>query len=126
MNCIAHARRKYVEIEQLFPNECSYVIEQFAKVYSHDAYTKSAKMDDAQRLRYHQAHSGPVMQALKGWLHNQLENNFVEENSSQGKAIRYTLKHCGPLTQFLKIEGAPLDNNILEASLKVPIRHHVL
>tara|TARA_R110002110_G_scaffold414387_2_gene644254 strand:+ start:194 stop:811 length:618 start_codon:yes stop_codon:yes gene_type:complete len=122
MNCIAHARRKFVEIEDFFPNECAYVIEQFAEVYRHDAYTKSAKMDDAQRLRYHQAHNGPIMLALKVWLQRQLDENFVEENSSLGKAIRYTLKHWGPLTQFLKTEGAPLDNNILEASLKVPIR----
>ncbi len=47
---------------------------------------------------------------------------LVEENNSLGKAIRYTLKHWEPLTHFLKTEGAPLDNNILEASLKVPIR----
>ena len=79
-------------------------------------------MNDNQRLRYHQTHSGPVMQELKGWLQTQFADNLVEENNSLGKAIRYTLKHWEPLTQFLKTEGAPLDNNILEASLKVPIR----
>ena len=122
MNCIAHARRKFVEVEQFFPNECAYVIEQLAEVYRHDAYIKHRKMDDVQRLRYHQTHSSPIMKELKCWLQRQLEDKLVEENNSLGKAIRYTLKHWEPLTHFLKTEGAPLDNNIVEASLKVPIR----
>jgi transposase len=122
MNCIAHARRKFVEVEQFFPDECAYVIEQLADVYRHDAYIKDCKVDDVQRLRYHQTHSGPIMQKLKYWLQRQLEDNLIEENNSLGKAIRYTLKHWEPLTHFLKTEGAPLDNNIVEASLKVPIR----
>ena len=122
MNCIAHARRKFVEIELFFPDECAHVIEQIAMVYRHDAHTRAIKMDDAQRLRYHQTHSWPVMKELKVLLETQLHDNLVEENNSLGKAIRYTLKHWETLTQFLKTEGAPLDNNILEASLKVPIR----
>ncbi len=122
MNCIAHARRKFVEIEPFFPEECSHVIEQLGIIYRHDAYTKDSKMYDVERLTYHQTHSGPVMSRLKTWLKKQLEDNLVEENNSLGKAIQYMLKHWGPLTQFLKIEWAPLDNNISEASLKVPIR----
>jgi len=122
MNCLSHAIRKFVEVEPFFPEQCRYVIEQFAIVYHHDAHTKNCKMDDFQRLKYHQAENGPVMQNLKLWLEKQFEDNLVEENNSLGKAIRYTLKHWEPLTQFLKVQGAPLDNNILESSLKLPIR----
>lgn len=32
------------------------------------------------------------------------------------------LKHWDKLTRFLTIPGAPIDNNILEAALKIPIR----
>ena len=32
------------------------------------------------------------------------------------------LKHWERLTQFLRIAGSPLDNNILERALKLPIR----
>ena len=122
MHCLAHARRKYVEVEDHFPSECAYVLEQISIVYQNDAHAKDKHMNDIQRLRYHQTHSGPVMNKLKSWLQKQFDDKLVEENNSLGKAIRYTLKHWEPLSQFLKTEGAPLDNNILEASLKVPIR----
>lgn len=39
-----------------------------------------------------------------------------------GAAIKYSLKHRNKLTQFTIVEGAPIDNNILEMSLRVPIR----
>jgi transposase len=40
-----------------------------------------------------------------------------------GKAFTYMLKHWDALTLFLKIEGAPLDNNLCEQALKMAIRH---
>jgi transposase len=36
--------------------------------------------------------------------------------------MRYMLKHWHKLTQFLRVAEAPLDNNILERALKIPIR----
>ena len=36
--------------------------------------------------------------------------------------MKYMLKHWHELTQFLRIPAAPLDNNIVERALKIPIR----
>ena len=36
--------------------------------------------------------------------------------------MRYMLKHWHALTQFLRVPGAPLDNNIVERAVKIPIR----
>jgi len=33
-----------------------------------------------------------------------------------GKAVAYMLKHWEPLTQFLRVQGAPLDNNLRRVS----------
>ncbi|MEI9476769.1 MAG: transposase [Deltaproteobacteria bacterium] len=33
-----------------------------------------------------------------------------------GKAITYMLKHWEPLTLFLRVSGAPLDNNLCYAA----------
>jgi len=52
----------------------------------------------------------------------QLTTKQVEPNDSLGIAMRYMLKHWHELTQFLRVAGAPLDNNILERALKIPIR----
>jgi hypothetical protein len=40
-----------------------------------------------------------------------------------GKAIAYLLRHWRPLTLFLRQAGTPLDNNIVERSLKRVVLH---
>ena len=40
-----------------------------------------------------------------------------------GEAIAYMLKHWEKLTLFLRVPGAPLDNNVCERALKKAILH---
>jgi transposase len=120
--CLAHGRRKFVEILKFFPESCRAVIRTLKRVYRHDAFTRKQKMSNQDRLVYHQKHSTPIMESLKIWLEIQLAGKHVEPNSSLGKAIQYMLNHWDGLTQFLCIPGAPLDNNILERILKTVIR----
>lgn len=122
-NCLAHARRNFVDAAENFPEECSYVIETLAEVYKNDKTAKEEKMTPSMRLQYHQAHSGPPMKQLYEWMTDQMENRKVEPNSGIGKAISYMMKHWEPLTLFLRVEGAPLDNNLCEQALKRAILH---
>ena len=66
--------------------------------------------------------SGPVMEGLHVWLVRQFDERRVEPNSGLGKAISYLLRHWEKLTLFLRVAGAPLDNNICEQALKKAIR----
>jgi transposase len=122
-NCLTHARRNFVEVADNFPEECSYVIETLAEVYKNDKAAKEEKMTPLIRLHYHQAHSGPLMKQMHEWMTDQMESRKVEPNSGLGKAISYMMKHWEPLTLFLRVEGAPLDNNICEQALKRAILH---
>lgn len=70
------------------------------------------------RLAYHQQHSEFVMKALKDYINNQLETKHVEPNDYLGAAIRYMLKQWNELTQFLRVPGAPLDNNQIENAIR--------
>ena len=63
------------------------------------------------------------MKQLKKWLEDQLNERKVEPNSGLGEAIGYMLKHWDKLTLFLRVPGAPLDNNIVERALKRAIQH---
>jgi transposase len=47
----------------------------------------------------------------------------VELNSGLGDTFEYLLKRWDKLTLFLRIPGAPIDNNICERVLKMTIRH---
>ena len=122
-NCMAHARRRFIELVEVFPAECEFVLESLKNVYLHDEQAKREGMSAKQRLEVHPAHSRPVREALEAWLHEQLEENKVEPNSSMGEAISYMLAHWEPLTRFLRVPGAPLDNNICERALKRAILH---
>jgi transposase len=121
--CLTHARRHFVDEVEDFPNECRVVLEALKAVYRTDAKAKVEKLSSADRLRFHQKESGPVMGKLKKWAKDQLREKKVEPNSGLGQALTYLLKHWRKLTQFLKVPGAPLDNNICERILKKAILH---
>jgi hypothetical protein len=122
-NCLAHGRRRFVDVAVNFPDECRYVLETLASVYQTDQIAKERKMTPGQRLSFHQQRSSKLMKELKQWLEGQLDQNKVEPNSGLGEAISYMLKHWKPLTAFLRVRNAPLDNNICERALKKAILH---
>ncbi|MCL6087055.1 MAG: IS66 family transposase [Actinobacteria bacterium] len=122
-NCIVHARRKFVDINESFPKECKLVLKTLEKVYANDAYTKDKNMSPQERLKYHQDNSSTLMEDLKTWLAAQLDEKNIEPNSSLGGAISYMLKHYKAMTLFLRVAKAPLDNNLCEQILKKAILH---
>lgn len=122
-NCLAHARRQFVEVYDSFPEECGTVLEALKVVYRHDAVARRQGMSAEQRLQFHQAQSKPAMTNLYDWLHRQFDEKLIEPNSSLGGAINYMLNHWEKLTLFLRKAGAPLDNNICERALKKAIIH---
>ncbi len=122
-NCLAHARRRFVEVADNFPDECRYLLETLREVYKTDALARERQMSPEERLRFHQAESGPRMAGLEQWLREQIEEHKVEPNSGLGEAIGYMRNHWSKLTLFLQVPGAPLDNNICERALKKAILH---
>lgn len=121
--CNCHARRNFVDVANSFPDEVAIVLGKYQAVYANDEDTKKMGMSDDERLLYHQAHSGPVMKELEEWLDAQFKKHNVELNSTLGDAISYIQGHWEKLTMFLKVPGAPLDNNICERAVKKVIQH---
>jgi len=121
--CTVHARRNFVEIQSDFPEECRKVIDLIAEVYQVEKQIKAGGLSAQARLEAHQAQSQPMMEQLKAWLTQQVEDRKVEPNSNLGKAIRYMQDRWHELTQFLRVPGAPLDNNATERILKMSILH---
>jgi transposase len=122
-NCLAHARRRFVDVYDRFPEPCRHLLEALAVVYRNDAEARERQLSPEARLRFHQGASGPTMEALRAWLERQLGEKRTEPNSALGGAIGYTLKHWEELTLFLRQAGAPLDNNVCERALKKAILH---
>jgi transposase len=64
-HCLAHGRRKFSELEEAFPAECTVVIEALKQVFDHDEEARLQQLNSTERLAYHQHYSGPIMEALK-------------------------------------------------------------
>ena len=122
-NCLAHGRRQFVEVADRFPEECRHVLEALAAIYHNDALARQRDLSPEERLLFHQVQSGPIMEELQVWLVRQFEDRLVEPNSALGGAIAYLLRHWEKLTLFLRVPGAPLDNNVCERALKKVILH---
>jgi hypothetical protein len=121
-HCLAHGRRQFSDLEEVFPQECRVVIEALKQVFDHDEEARDQQMSPQARLRYHQDYSRPIMDELKRWLDTQVADRLVEPNSALGKAIAYMQGHWETLTRFLEVASAPLDNNLVERALKLFIR----
>ena len=122
-NCNAHSRRNFVKVTPSFPEQCRFVLETLGEVYGYDEQARVRGMSAEERLHFHQEQSGPVMEKLHIWCHVQFEERKVEPNSGLGRAISYLLKHWEKLALFLRVAGAPIDNNLVERALKKAILH---
>ena len=122
-SCLAHARRKHVELAESFPAEVRFVLETLREVYITDARARNAGLDPEQRLKLHKDESAPRMAALEQWILAQLDQRIIEENSTLGAALLYMKKRWAELTLFLRVADAPLDNNVCERALKKAILH---
>ncbi len=120
--CNSHARREFVDLASRFAEPVAYVLERYSLIWANETHCHDQRLSPAQRLAYHQQHSEPVMAELRDWGQQQLDSDAVEVNSGLGQAISYLLRHYQGLTAFCRVEGAPLDNNLCEQSLKLIIR----
>jgi hypothetical protein len=122
-NCLAHARRHVVDEAGSFPVECRYFLEHVREVFHIESICRTKALTDDQRLELHTRESKPVMDHLHAWMKAQLAQKRVEPNSDMGKAINYMLKRWDKLTLFLRVPGAPIDNNTCERAIKMVITH---
>ena len=118
--CLSHGFRKFEELHHFFPEPCKKVMTLISAIYQLD--NETTEMTSSNRLAHHKKYSTPIAEELHTYLSELIENKYVEPNCPLGKSVNYMLKHWHQLTQFLRVEGAPLDNNDMEQGLKIPIR----
>lgn len=121
--CNSHGRRQFYDVLSHYTDEVEEVLCLYSEIWVNDFETKEQKLSPSNRLEYHKKHSLPIMERVKRWGEVHLEKETVEENSGLGKAIRYFINHYQGLIAFCRLEGALLDNNQMEAQLKLIVRN---
>lgn len=117
--CLAHARRKFVEV---FDSTKSPVAQQaiarIAALYKveHeiDASAEDVSILDRQRLR--QARAGPLLKNFHEWL--LASYGKTPPRSALAKAMQYTLNRWVALTRYVEDGRLPLDTNAVENCIR--------
>ena len=110
-NCLSHGRRHIVDEVENFPTECRFLLQALGKVFKVDERCRTEGLSPDERLLVHQRESGPVMKDLEKEMRALLDERRVEPNSDLGQALNYLLKRWEKFTLFLRVPGAPLENN---------------
>ena len=105
-NCLAHARRRFVDVYDRFPEPCRHLLETLAVVYRNDAVARERQLSPEARLQFHQEASGPTMQELHDWLTRQLDEKRTEPNSALGGAIGYIWPSAFEYTPWTRKTGS--------------------
>lgn len=113
--CLAHARRKFVDVVKLTgSSETLSILARIAEVYRIEAKLRGESADT--RLTVRRREAAPVMKELKTKL-TELSDE-VSAKSALGKAVTYTLNHWGGLAAFLEDGRIEVDSNVVERSMK--------
>ena len=115
VGCMAHSRRKFFDLHvssksQIAGQACTYI----SQLY--EVERDARHLNAAKRLQIRQDKSKPLADAFKEWM--LLQRQKITDGSASAKALDYTLKRWGPLTQFLDDGQLPIDNNWIENQIR--------
>ena len=110
--CNAHARRKFKTAEDSFPNETSFFLWCYRRIY-HLIAREKEDADLKNRLEWNWKNI--YMRAMRRKA-LELEGSYPSK-SSLGKAISYFLRNFKELSLFSEVDGLPIDNNSQEMRL---------
>jgi transposase len=113
-HCWAHVRRKFVEIEDFFPERCALILDLIAELYAAEAACPRGADGDALRAKVRSERSREIVANIQKWA---IEMPALPE-SGLGKAIAYMTGIWSGLTVFLEDPRVPLDNNATERALR--------
>ena len=121
--CNAHAFLKFRAIKDAFPVEYAVAGAVYKNVFDHDDEAKTRGLDDRERMLYHRTHSKPEMERLRKMCKDKIEAGLVEPNSPLWEPLSFVINQWERLTRFYEIPGVPLDTNLVEQTLIIPVRY---
>lgn len=121
--CNAHAFLKFRAIKDWFPAEYALAGEVYKNVFDHDDEAKAGALGDDERMLYHRKHSKPEMERLRQMCQQKLEAKLVEPHSPLWEPISFVINQWERLTRFYQVPGVPLDTNMVEQTLIIPVRY---
>mgnify|MGYP005726565855 FL=1 len=115
MACMAHVRRKFVDIFQSQGSQIAEeAIRRIALLYAIEKVARGKSPEERAALR--QRDAKPIFDDLAAWLDTQV--NRISGKSELAKAIRYALGRMKKMYGYLDNGSLELDNNCAERSIR--------
>jgi len=114
--CNAHARRRFKEAKDRFPEEAQFFIDRYKEIYRLEATAVDKPPEEVLRIR---KEMGPYFEDMK--MRAMDLTPAFSTKSSLGKAMGYLLRNFQELTAFIDIVPLPIDNNSQERLLRNPV-----
>jgi hypothetical protein len=121
--CNAHALLKFRDIKDKYPAEYAEAGEVYSAVFDNDDTAKALELSPVDRMLYHRQHSKPLMLQLKKMCEEKVASRSVEPNSPLWEPVTFILNQWERLTLFCEAPGVPLDTNLVEQALIIPVRY---
>lgn len=121
--CNAHAYLKFHDIKDKHPAEYALAGEVYKAVFDNDDEAKARRFTPDERMLFHRERSKPLMEKLKAMCDEKLRNKLVEPNSALWEPLSFIINQWPRLTRFYEVPGVPLDTNLVEQKLIIPVRY---
>ena len=121
--CNAHALLKFRDIKDKHPVEYAEAGRVYKQVFDNDDEAKGLGLSPVERMLYHREHSKPLLEQLKKMCEEKLTSKRVEPSSRLWEPLTFILNQWDRLTRFCDVPGVPLDTNLVEQALILPVRY---
>jgi len=117
-NCMAHARRYFVQCEDYCPVESAFAVALFRRLYEVE---REGKEPGADLGALRNDKSRVLVDELFSWAKVQQELPNLLPSSGLAKALGYLVNHEAGLRVFLDDPEVPIDNNESERAVRGPV-----
>jgi transposase len=121
--CNAHAFLKFRAVKDKYPAEYALAGEVYKGVFDNDDQAVARKLTPIERMHFHRTYSMPLMQRLKAMCEEKLRSKLVEPSSALWEPLSFIINQWPRLTKFCEVPGVPLDTNLVEQTLIIPVRY---
>ncbi|MEI6949610.1 IS66 family transposase [Paraflavisolibacter sp. H34] len=116
LNCMAHARRYFVEALKKDKERAEYVLERMQQLYAIERRCRDAEYSFEKTRKVRQGESVPILEKLGKWMNEQLPE--VLPKSPIGKALAYSVKRWEKLCRYTEDGMLQIDSNLIENSIR--------
>lgn len=118
INCMAHARRKFVEASNSDPPETKHYLSKVGKLYHLEKQLREQDADYETRYKKRQEIAVPILSELKQWMKDLLLRRTILPKSPLGKAITYSMNRWEGLCAYTQDGKLEVDNNYIENKVR--------